>query len=84
MDKFGVAITFESTARFGILASHLLWHLEHRTLLVETPGTIRRSIQTYLPFGEYLNDFIQQQLFAVTLWHEKSASSIAKTDFPSL
>lgn len=84
LDTFGVAITFDSGARFGVLTSHLLSHLEQRTLMVSVPGTIRRAIQSYLPFGEYINDCIHEREFAVTLWHERSAYSLANTDMPSL
>lgn len=82
IDQLGVAITFESAARFGILASHLLSHLEQRTLMLEPPGTIRRAVQTYLPFTEYINDCIGAHEFSVALWNERAPGS-APTEKPT-
>lgn len=73
VERFGVAFTFESPTRFGILVSHLLWHLEQRTLMLEPPGTIRRSVESYLPFVEYINDCIRDRMFSVTLWHQRKS-----------
>jgi len=73
LDTLAIAITFESASRFGVLACHLLWHLENRTLMLEPPGTIRRSIQSYLPFSDYINDCLQGGIFSATFWQERSA-----------
>ncbi len=82
IDQKGVAITFESAARFGILASHLLLHVEQRTLMLEPPGTIRRTVQSYLPFMEYINDCIGAHEFSVALWNERAPGS-APTEKPT-
>lgn len=75
IDQLGVTLTFESENRFAILVSHLLWHLEQRTLMLEPPGTIRRAVQSYLPFAEYINDCIRESQFSVTLWHQRTTWS---------
>ena len=75
IDQLGVALTFDSEKRFAILVSHLLWHLEQRTLMLEPPGTIRRAMQSYLPFEEYINECIRESEFCVTLWHERTSWS---------
>jgi len=48
--------------------------------MVNIPGTIRRTIQSYLPFGEYINDCIHEREFAVTRWHERSAYTVTNTE----
>lgn len=66
-----IAITFESKSRFGILASHLLWRIDERIQLSEPLGSIRRTVQSYLPFIEYINDRIQLQEHSATRWNER-------------
>jgi hypothetical protein len=43
--------------------------------MLDVPESIRRSIQKYLPFAEYINECIFQKPFSVTLWHERTALS---------
>ena len=83
IEERGVAITFASKTGFGILASHLLLHLDQRTLALEPAGTIRRSVRTYLPLLEYINDCIRDRMFSMTLWHERKASVISSNAPPS-
>ncbi len=71
VDPKVIAITFESMSRFGILASHLLWRIDERTQSSEPTGSIRRTVQSYLPFVEYINDRIHLQEHCATRWNER-------------
>jgi hypothetical protein len=62
--------SFESNTRFGILASHLLRHVEERTVLLETGSPLRRTIGKYLPFGEYIDDAVKDAKYSMTVWEE--------------
>jgi hypothetical protein len=71
VDPKVIAITFESSSRFGILASHLLLRIDERNQLTEPTGSIRRTVQSYLPLAEYVNDRLRLQEHAVTIWNER-------------
>lgn len=70
-----VMASIETTTRFGILACHLLWHIEKRMTLVEGSSPVRRAFNAYVPFEEYINSVIRNGTYALTLWTDRNAGN---------